>query len=80
VFCPRDSLNKSGPRSRSEDAAPAARPVSGRRGCSSGEGAVVFTPTARRAPQGRRRRSKAGRFSTRRQASEGRGRGPENDQ
>jgi hypothetical protein len=31
--------------------------------------------TARRAPAGRRRRNKAGRFSTRRQASEGRGRG-----
>ena len=42
------------------------------------EGCVPPSTTARRAPQGRRRRSKAGRFSTRPQVGEGRPREPWN--
>ena len=48
----------------------------GRRGLPCGEAHRTITPPARRARHGRRRRSKAGRFSTRPQAGEERSRGP----
>jgi len=65
-----------GPRDRPEPAGPAGQPVSGRRERPDPAGCAEIPFTARRAPEGRRRRNKAGRFSTRPQAGERRFRGP----